>query len=409
MSDKYEVCNRKLTNISFTKIIIKGLVAMLNNKKIFYISLAHMMNDWYMNYIQTILPFLLVAGLSVSQGAFLITAFTITSSLLQPIFGYLVDRKNQRWMVYVGTLWMSVLLSFLGGIKSYPLMLLIVALAGPGTAAFHPQASAMVTAVSGKRKGFFQAFFIAFGNVGWSLTPLIAIPFVQAYGLKWTRVFAIPGILVAVLLWFTAPRLSKNEETVSTPLLPILKSSWRELSKIMLVVALRSLTYYGLVAFLPLFLQQKNISLMSNSRLLFIMLFSGAIGGLIGGFISDKFGRKVVIAGSLVLASPLFYLFLVTEGMLSYIFLALAGAALLSSFSVTVVVAQEVIGKSAAMASGLTLGFGIGIGGLGVGLVGILAEHMGITYAVQLLIWLPLLAGLFSLSINRGNKQAATS
>ena len=80
------------------------------------------------------------------------------------ISGYLSDQKNQRWMVYVGTLWMAVLLGFVGVIKNYPLLVIIIALAGLGTALFHPQASAMVTAVSGERKGFFQSLFVAAGN-----------------------------------------------------------------------------------------------------------------------------------------------------------------------------------------------------------------------------------------------------
>lgn len=115
-------------------------------------------------------------------------------------------------MVYVGTLWMAVLLGLVGVLKSYPLLVLTVSLAGLGTAAFHPQASAMVTAVSGDRKGFFQALFVAAGNVGWALTPLMVVPFTQKYGLELTSLFVLPGMLVAALLWFTAPRVPVGAE-----------------------------------------------------------------------------------------------------------------------------------------------------------------------------------------------------
>ncbi|MGC7846965.1 MFS transporter [Desulforudis sp. 1088] len=374
--------------------------------KILSVSLAHLFNDWYMNLIQTLLPFMVAAGLEVSKGAFLISAFTVTSSLLQPVSGYLVDQKNQRWMVHVGTLWMAVLISLVGVLKSYPLLVLTVTLAGLGTAAFHPQASAMVTAVSGKRKGLFQALFVAAGNAGWALTPLMVVPFVQEYGLELTPMFVMPGVLVAVLLWFTAPRIPARTKKAPPPLWPALCAAWVELTKVVVVVASRSMTYFGLVSFLPLYLQHGSISLLTGSRLLFLMLFSGAVGGLVGGYLSDLFGGKAVIVGSLIAASPLFYLFLNTSGPLSYLLLALAGACLLASFSVTIVVAQEVISKNAAMVSGLMLGFGLGIGGLGVSLVGLLAEHMGIVYAVHSLIWLPLLAGIVGLSIKARNKPA---
>jgi FSR family fosmidomycin resistance protein-like MFS transporter len=369
--------------------------------KIFSLSLAHMFNDWYMNYIQTLLPFMVAGGLGVSKGAFLISIFTITSSLLQPIFGYLVDQKNQRWMVYAGTLWMAVLLCLVGILRNYLLLIITVTLAGLGTAAFHPQASAMITTVSGNRKGFYQAIFVASGNIGWALTPLMVIPFAQAYGIELTPWFVIPGVLVAVLLWLNAPKDLLKANPVHQPLLPVLRSAWFELSKIVLVVACRSLAYFGLVSFLPLYLQQKSVSLLTGSRLLFVMLFSGAIGGLVFGYLSDFFGRKIVIVLSLIMASPLFYFFLQTTGLGSYILLALAGACLLASFSVTIVTAQEIINKNAAMAAGLMLGFGIGVGGLGVGLVGLLAEHMGIAYAIHFLIWFPLMAGLFGLSIKK--------
>lgn len=378
-----------------------------NRGKIFTVSLAHLFNDWYMNYIQTLLPFMVAAGLGLSKGAFLISAFTITASLLQPVFGYLVDQKNQRWLVYVGTIWMAVLISLLGVINSYPLLIFFAALSGLGTAAFHPQASAMIAAVSGERKGFSQAIFVAAGNIGYALTPLMLVPFVEKYGLAFTPFSVLPGVLVAILLWFNAPKIQTTTPLAPQRLLPVLRSSWIELSKIILVVALRSLAYFGLIAFLPLYLQKNSISLLIGSRLLFVMLFAGAMGGLIGGHLSDVFGRKTSIVGSLIIASPLFYLFLNSSGLLSYTLLAFAGAALLASFSVTIVAAQEVISKNAAMAAGLTLGFGIGIGGLGVGLVGLIAEHMGLGYVISLLIWLPLLAGLFGLSLKSTKQPAA--
>jgi FSR family fosmidomycin resistance protein-like MFS transporter len=310
----------------------------------------------------------------------------------------LSDKKDKQWLVYAGTLWMALLLGLTGLFTNYIYLLFIVALAGLGTAAFHPQASALAATCSENRKTFSQAIFIASGNVGWALTPLIFAPLFIRYGLNVTPAFVIPGALAAIMLWFTThgiamPLKKKN----NTSVLPALKESWKELSKIMMVVALRSLAYFSLISFLPLYLKEKNISLVTGSRLVFLMLFTGSIGGLIGGFIADKYSKKGVIVISLIASAPLFYLFTLTSGITADIFLAFAGAFLLASFSITVSLAQKVISNNAAFASGLTLGFGTGIGGLGVGVIGIITENYGVTFAVNLLILFPLVGGLVGL------------
>ncbi|OIO01730.1 MAG: MFS transporter [Desulfovibrionaceae bacterium CG1_02_65_16] len=361
------------------------------------LSVAHLFNDWYMNFIQTLLPFFVLAGMGVSRGAFLVSAFTTTSSLLQPIFGYLADRRGQRWIVYVGTVWMALLLGLLGVTTSYARLLALALLAGLGTAAFHPQAAAMVGTLAGARKGWHLAVFAAAGNVGWALTPLIVVPVVTAQGLGITPLFILPGVLAAMLLWVAAPRVAAATSATAEPFLPALRSVWCELLKIVLVVSLRSLAYFGLIAFLPLHMQARGINLTQSGRLLFLMLLSGAVGGMLGGSLSDRFGRKVVTIVSLALSTPLFLWFFHSSGPLSVALLCLAGAALLASFSVTVALAQELISRNAAIASGLTLGFGIGMGGLGVGLVGMFIERAGVDAAVSLLAWCPLAAGLLAL------------
>jgi FSR family fosmidomycin resistance protein-like MFS transporter len=235
---------------------------------------------------------------------------------------------------------------------------------------------------------------------------VIVIPVVTTYGLEATPLFVVPGLLVALLLWFAAPKTSVMKKAVPAPILPALRTTWFELSKLMLVVASRSLAYFGFVAFLPLYLKLHNVSIAHSGYILFTMLFAGAIGGVIGGYVSDKLGRRAVIAGSLILATPFFYLFLHANGFMRFFYLSLAGASLLASFSVTVVMAQEIISKNAALASGLTLGFGIGIGGLGVGLLGVVADNVGLAYVINMLVWFPLFSGLVAFSLKKNRKKS---
>lgn len=369
--------------------------------KIGVLSLAHMLNDMYSNYLPQMLPFLIAVtpGFTVTRAAILVAAFTITSSLVQPLFGFFLDRQGKRWLVHIGTLWMAAMLSLTGVVHNYVLLVALASLAGLGTAAFHPQASTMVNILSGDRKAVLLSAFVAFGNFGFALSPLLLVPLFQAYGLKSTLVTVIPGVFVAVLLYFFAPKnnVLNGSNTPLSVVVKSLKAASKELLAIIGVIAIRSLAYTGMLTLLPLYFKSENLSNIAASHLVTIMLASGAIGGVLGGYISDLYGRKRLVVGSLVLSTPLFYGFFSTSGFISTVFLALAGASLLSSFSVTVIAAQEAIPDNKALAAGLTMGLAGGLGGLSVIFLGRIGDIWGLSTAVSVVFLLPLLAGLLGL------------
>ena len=384
--------------------------------KIGVLSFAHMLNDMYSNFLPQLLPFLiaLTPGFTATRAAILVSAFTITSSLIQPVFGLFLDRQGKRWLVHVGTLWMAVMLSLTGLVHNYVLLVILAALAGLGTAAFHPQASTMVNILSGDYKAVLLSAFVAFGNLGFALSPLLLVPLFQTYGLESTVITVIPGIIVAILLLFFAPKdnVLKGSNTPISEVISSLRASSKELIAIIGVIAIRSLAYTGMLTLLPLYLKSKDLSNITASHLVTLMLASGAIGGVIGGFISDRYGRKRLVVGSLIISTPFFFGFFLGSGILSTISLALAGAALLSSFSVTVVAAQEAIPNNKALASGLTMGLAGGLGGLAVVFLGRIADIWGLSTAIRIVFLLPILAGLLGLLMksrqsSRSQRQAA--
>lgn len=363
------------------------------------LSLAHTLNDMYSNYLPALLPFLVAAtGINATRAAALVSVFSFTSYFIQPFFGYFLDSKGKRWLVHIGTLWMAVFLSLTGIIDNYYLLIFIVALAGFGTAAFHPQASTMVSITSGDRKAVLLSVFVAAGNIGFALSLLILPPLFERFGLSFTLYTVLPGIIVAILLYFFAPKqeMLKGNATDIKEVLQSLTSASKELVVIISVIAIRTLAYFGLLAVFPLYFSTKNL-LISWNNLMFIMLFCGAIGGIIGGYVSDRFGRKLLIVISLILTTPLLFGFLQTSGLLSTVLLGLAGACLLSSFSVTVVAAQEAIPNNKSLAAGLSMGFSVGLGSLLVILIGWIGDVYGLETSIKVLFVLPVIAGLFAL------------
>lgn len=376
------------------------------------LSIAHMINDLYGNFLPILLPFLITLhSFTIAKASLLVSVFIVSASLIQPFFGYLVDQKQHKWLLFSGTLWMAILLAMIGITSNFWIMVCLSGAAGMGTALFHVQAAAIVFNLSRGHKGFIMSSFIASGNVGLVLGPLLFVPLIDNFGIKGTSIIAIPGLVASGLLLIFGPKMTERrtntkgfKEVVSS-----MKGNFRELNKLMLVVAIRTLFYTGLVTMIPLLFKAQKISPKITGYALSLMLFSGVIGGLIGGYLSDKYGRKPVIVFSLVIATPLLLGFYYVGGGWRYLFLALAGAVAMASSSVTVVATQELIPENKATASGLSLGFAMGIGGILVGLIGKFADLFNVDQAVILLSWLPLFGSLVGMSLKKEAKKTTVA
>jgi FSR family fosmidomycin resistance protein-like MFS transporter len=368
-----------------------------------------MVNDSYSNVVPPLLPLLQQTyGLTYALSGFIMTVFTITSSVIQPVFGYIADRHGRRWLIAFSVLWIAFFMSLVGVVSylglddnsAYIVILVLVGMAGFGSSSYHPQASAMVPRISGSRKGMGLSIFSAGGNLGYAIMPLLVVPVVQLWGLGGTVVLFIPGLLMAMLLQRYTPEApqAKVQPTIRD-LFSDIRAVAKPLSIITGVVCTRAWLFFGLITFLPLYLASpaRGESAETVSIHLFIILLFGAIGTLIGGWASDRYGRKFVIAASLILTGPFLLLALETQGIIALAFMALAGLALLASFSPAVLFAQGLIPRNQGMASGIILGFAIGIGGLGVSVTGAIADASNITVGTYSLILLPVAGFLLTL------------
>ncbi len=355
---------------------------------------------------QGILPVVLAKlkdlfSLSYFQVGLIMMVLNLTASVIQPIFGHISDRVRTGWFVPVGILWTALAMGLLGWVPSYVLAVLLVGLAGLGLAAFHPRAMMAVYLVSGWRRGLGAAIFTTGGNVGFALGPVVGSFLVLGFGLHATLGVLVPGVLLFLIIFFYPGDFLKREAKdqhksqsrfqESTHAIP-----WVPLIAVCLIVTVRSWVYLSLITYLPMFLLTQGIHLKTGSIMLAVFLASGAAAGLYGGHLSDIIGRRIVVALSLLIYPLLASLVILCKGPLQWLMAGASGAALLASFSVTVVMAQELLPRHLGLASGLILGLGFGAGGLGTALSGQLADTLGLTNAVWILAFVPLLGALLT-------------
>jgi len=367
-----------------------------------FLALGHMVIDINQGSFPVILPFLKDAlNLSYAATGLIVLAANITSSLIQPLFGYLADKTARRWLLPISVLFSAVGLGFLGLAPSYGAVLALVVITGFGVAAYHPEGYRTATAVAGDRKATGVSIFSTGGNIGIALGPPLLTVLLTTYGLPGSLGMLVPGLLVAALLTAVLPRLSAPAPTVARDRASAAGAQTMvgAMSLLILVVAIRSWTQLGFTTFMPFYWRDV---LHGDPRLvgtlLAVFLGAGAIGTLAAGPVADRVGVRRYVVSVFLLATPLAVGFLfVRSGALVFVLLALLGFVLVSTFTVSVVLGQAYLPRNPGMASGLIVGFAIGAGGIGASALGWVADHWGLTAALGISAVMPLAGFLVAL------------
>ncbi len=367
-----------------------------------FLSVSHMVNDVSQGAIPALLPFLVVEhGLSYLAVSGVVLSATVISSIIQPFLGFYSDRHPAPWLMPLGMLAGGIGVALSGIAPSYWILIASVLLSGMGVAAFHPESSRYANYVSGQRATG-MSFYTVGGTLGFSLGPVLLTPLVLKLGLRGTLLMVVPSVLMAVPLLYELPRLAKFRPIDSNKPLASREqtSMWGAFSRLTGVIVLRTALYFGLMSFVPLYyLRIRNVSVVEANFALTAMLLSGAAGSLLGGFMADRLGLKRVLIGSLLVTTPLLLIFLSTEGPLSMVMLALTGTTTIGSASIAVLMGQSYLKSHIGIASGITIGSAIGMGGLGIPVFGAIADHYGLVAAMYAMVGLPIMACALALTL----------
>ena len=368
------------------------------------LSSGHLFTDLNQGAVAALLPFLISErGLSLAAAGALVFAATVSSSLVQPLFGIFSDRNPIPALMPLGVLLGGIGMALVGVAPSYPLIFASVVVSGVGVAAFHPEAARFANYVSGARRARGMSFFSVGGNAGFALGPIVATPLVLAFGLPGTLFLALPAALMAGVMVAETPRmlrLAPEEASSGTQEVDASQERWGPFAVMVAVVAVRSFVYFGLVAFVAAYYERVlGASAALGNVALTVMLAAGAVGTLLMGPLADRFGRKAVLAWSMLALSPLVLGFTLVGPYAGMALLALVGAATVGTFGVTVVMGQEYLPGRIGLAAGVTMGLSIGLGGVGAPLLGLLADAGGLRTTMLAVAALPILGLALALTL----------
>jgi FSR family fosmidomycin resistance protein-like MFS transporter len=371
------------------------------------LSFGHLATDFAGGALPALLPFLVAKyGLSYTLAAVVMLVSTLSSSILQPVFGLWSDRRGAYWLIPAGVALGGVGMALAAASSSYGVVLLFVALSGLGTAAYHPEGSKFAAYASGRRRASGMALFSVGGNIGYGLGALATTPLVVWLGLKGGLFLMVPCVFAGALLLRLAPFLHGFEPERNAHRAEAGENRVGAMAILLSVILFRSLSWFGLLTFVPLWEVEQGHSKSYGNHLLALMLLAGGVGTLLAGPIADRYGRRTVIVVSSFVSPALVLVFLLVGGTAGAVALALNGVAIIGTYGPTMVLSQEYLPRHIAMASGLAIGFAIGLGGIAAVVLGAVADSVDLRTALWVSAVAPVPAFLLSLRLPATRRRA---
>jgi FSR family fosmidomycin resistance protein-like MFS transporter len=378
-------------------------------------STAHMVEHLFNGVIAVILPLITASlGLSLAQAGALVSARTLMAGAASFPSGWLADFASRRNLIlglFLGMTGVSCL--GLSAASSFPVLLLFMGIGGAGGGGFHPQSLAILSASYRERRAFALGVHDSGANMGEVVGPL-ALGFLITF-VDWRdalQIWAIPA-LVAGLLYAL---LGAEDAAAAPQRRDYRRALWEDVLKnrtvfaLVAVSTLRAMGQSALSAFLPLYLSLhlKLTAGVTGAYLSLLFLFAGVAPAFVG-WISDRLGRKAVIAGfsiaSAVVVAAIPYL---ASGPLLAAALAALGAFLWALRPVIVTAAMETAPQNlAGSIVAVIYGANMGVSFLAPLAAGLIADAYGLPAALLSISAFPLLAALVMVLLSRRAAEGA--
>jgi len=360
---------------------------------------GHAVHDMYTAFLPPLLP-LFIAGfsLSVTQAGAL-SLFLLLPPTIQPIIGRVADRRNLRPLVIVGPMVAGVTMSLLGAAPSYAALAILLTVAGLNTAGLHAVAPAMTGRLSGQHLGRGMGLWMVGGELGRAVGPLLIVGAVSLFTLQGTYWLIPIGVLSSAILLLRLRNVNDTppDRPSEVPWGPALKRMAPVMLPLTGVLLVRALVLAALTSYLPTFLTLEGEELWFAGASLSVLEAAGVAGALLGGVLSDRLGRRRVLAASALTTPALLLVFLRADGWSRIPVLVLLGLSLLSITPGIMALVQESFPEQRALANGMYMAASFATASVGVVIVGLMSDLMGmrpafVASALIMLLAVPILA-----------------
>ena len=206
---------------------------------------------------------------------------------------------------------------------------------------------------------------------------------------------AMDALLFHLLLWGTPPAAKDAPRAAAAQGV----NDWRAFGILTLVIMSRSILFLGLNSYIPLYWTDVFQAGKVDAGLVITFFCGvGVASNVLGGMLADRIGYSRVIRMAYAVCLPALLFFpQVGSSWLAVLLLAPLAVGLFSSFSAMVVLGQKYLARNVGLASGVTLGLALSVGGIATPLLGYVADNYGgLPTAMLCLVPVALVGGLAS-------------
>lgn len=351
--------------------------------QVFTIAAGHFVHDSYSAFVAPLLPLLqekLSTNYALTGG---LTVFAQLPSLLNPFIGYLADKVSLRYFIILAPGITATLMGFLGLTSSYLALAVLLFAAGISIATFHAPAPAMIGRLAGDRVGKGMSIFMASGELGRTLGPVLVIAAVGWFGLEGIWRLAVGGWAASGLLYFRLHKVSARPTDQKGGAMADVWPVVRQVFPVLIWITVsRIFMMASLTTYLPIFVTDvMEGSLWLSAASLSLLEAAGVAGALFTGTFSDRYGRARMLGILMTLAPLLLLIFLYSPGWLAIPMLFALGLTAISPTPVILAVVQDQFPDNRALGNGILLALNFTIRAVGVWAVGLFADQAGLFQA----------------------------